>query len=132
MDAQKWLFDKLSQDAELSTKIGERIFADVAPEGTEFPFVVLTLVDMTPAANAYADSIFDTERWDVKVIDKSKSFKNAREIAERIRALLHKQSAPEQGIQGAKFEMKRQFSQDEKGAIYRTIVQEFEIYTQTE
>lgn len=127
MDAQNWITGKLTGDATLSPLIGARIYPDVAPEGTIHPFVTLTLVDVMPTANAYADNVFDVERWDIKVVDKSGSFAGARTIAERIRALIHKQIGT--GIHGAKFVQKRQFTQNDSGTIYRWIVQEFEIYT---
>lgn len=127
MDAQGWIYTTLSTDATLEPLIGDRIFPDLAPTGTAYPLVDLTLVDVMPAENAFADNIFDVERWDVKVVDKSNSFKTARTIAETIRDLIHKQTGT--NIHGARFIQKRQYSQLDNGVTYRYIVQEFEIYT---
>lgn len=127
MDAQSWIYGLITGDSSLETSLGDRVYSDVAPEGTAYPFVTLTLVDVMPAENAYADNIFDVERWDVKVVDKSNSFKTARTIAETIRGLIHKKTGT--GIHGARFIQKRQYSQIDNGAVYRYIVQEFEIYT---
>ena len=126
MDAQGWIYGKITEDATLDALLGDRVYSDLAPEGTTCPFVTLTLVDVMPSENAYADNIFDVERWDIKVVDKSNSFINARTIAERIRVLIHKKTGT--GIHGARFIQKRQYSQLDSG-IYRYIVQEFEIYT---
>ena len=127
MDALGWIYGKIVEDTTLDAALSDRVFSDLAPEGTAFPFVTLTLVDVMPSENAYADNIFDVERWDIKVVDKSNSFINARTIAEAIRGLIHKKTGT--GIHGARFIQKRQFSQLDSGSVYRYIVQEFEIYT---
>jgi len=127
MDALGWIYGLITEDTTLAALVDDRVYSDLAPEGTTFPFVTMTLVDVMPSENAFADNIFDVERWDIKVVDKSNSFKNARTIAEKIRTLIHKKTGT--GIHGARFIQKRQYSQNDRGVVYRYIVQEFEIYT---
>ena len=127
MDAQGWIYGLITEDTTLETALGDRVYPDLAPKDAVYPFVTMTLVDVMPSENAYADNIFDVERWDVKVVDKSNSFATARTIAETIRDLIHKKTGT--GIHGARFIQKRQYSQNDKGVVYRYIVQEFEIYT---
>lgn len=128
MSADSWIYSTLVADSTLQTYVGSRIYQDLAPEGTAYPLIVFNLVDVIPDENAYADNIMDIERWDIRVIVKENSYANAKTIASQIRTLLHKASAT--GIVASRFIQALRLTEHDSSGIYKTISQEFEIYTQ--
>lgn len=128
MDAATWIFNTLTNDAAISAKVGARIYRDVAPEGTAFPFVVYQQVSKTPVYNAFYDRLMFNERWQVKAVDKGNLYSNIEPVASQIITLLHKKSAA--GIFSSTLEFYISLSENDAGETYKTLLTEFRINTE--
>ncbi len=89
-----WIYGLLSNDAVLMPIIGKRVFIDIAPEGTNYPLIVMRQIDSIPITNAYADILMEGERWQIKAIDKATKYGRVNQIVQRVEELMHKARGP--------------------------------------
>lgn len=128
LNADKWLYTKLTTDATLITALGGRVYADTAPQGVGYPFAVITAISSLPIANVSADRVMDTELWQVALWTNAPSYNGLEAIADRIRTVLHKASGT--GVIGAVYEGMRRMEEREGDVVYKVLILEFRIYTQ--
>lgn len=128
MDADTWITTTLTADVELELLLNGRIYADIAPEGAQYPLVVIQLIDALPDENISADRIMDVENWQIRIVDKGSSYAHAKGIAARIRLILHKAAAA--GVVGCRFIQLLRYHEFTEGAMYKNLILEFNIFTQ--
>ncbi len=128
LNADRWILSTLKNDATLAAVLGERIFTDVAPLESAYPLAILSFVSMVPVENASADRVMDDEIWRIKVVGNEPTYKNLEVIADKIRQILHKASGI--GVIGCVCTGSLRFSEVENGQTYKTILLEFELFTQ--
>lgn len=128
LNADRWILSTLKNDATLIAALGTRIYTDVAPMDTTYPLAILSFVSMVPVENASADRVMDDEIWRIKVIGNEPSYKNLETLADKVRELLHKTSGT--GVIGCVCTGSLRLSEVESGQTYKTILLEFELFTQ--
>ena len=126
MSADEWLAGTLRNDAVLAGLVTGGVHFELAPKDTPAPYVVLAMQASTPVKNAYADKLYNRERWMVKVMDHGTSWSRAMDIAERIELLLHKKQDDSMGIVESEYLQKRRFLDPEN---VRNLILEFQIGT---
>jgi len=127
-NAASWIFTKLTTDATLTALIGTRVYRDQAPEKATYPFIAISLIDVVPVKNAFADILMDGERWQIKTVDDGKSYATVNSIAARVRTLLHKTSGS--GVLSSVLEAEFTRSEtDDAGNMYKSVVLDFRVYT---
>jgi hypothetical protein len=77
---------RLSQDAELTSKVDNNIFPIVAENGTNYPFVVYTRTGITPKTATKDGRYEDTVNFQVTVV--SDSYNESVDVADIVRGLL--------------------------------------------
>lgn len=87
--AETWLYTTLAGDAALMG-LATGVYADVAPEGAVFPFVVFTYQAGRDVATLNGNRIHTWATYQVKAITDQPSYGAVRTIADRIDALLHR------------------------------------------
>jgi hypothetical protein len=93
VEAERWLYAKLSGDSVLNTAVSGRIYAYEAPEGAAFPYVVFGLGSPQPdKVPVGAPRIWSSLVYDVKVVGETSDAKSLQTIANRIDAVLDRQS----------------------------------------
>lgn len=128
-NAAGWIFTKLTTDATLTALIGTRVYRDQAPEKATYPFIAISLIDVVPVKNAFADILMDGERWQIKTVDDGKSYATVNSIAARLRTLLHKTSGS--GVLSSVLDAEfTQSETDDAGNMYKTIIMDFRVHTQ--
>ena len=127
-NAAVWITAKLKADSTLNSLAGGRFYMDVAPKGTEYPFVVMQQISAVPVQNAFADRLMDNERWQVKAVTKSASWVTAKQMAERIELVLHKASGS--NVISCVTEFKMPMVENDNGIMYRTMILDFRVHTQ--
>jgi len=128
LNGDRWLYETLTTDSVLAVALDGRVFVDIAPQDTEYPFVVITSVSSVPVSNAYADRIMDNELWQVALYDDGSSYSALELIADRIREVMHKANGI--GIIGTVYEGMVRRSEEEGDRVYKAIILEFRLYTQ--
>lgn len=126
--ADRWLYTTITGDSVLQAIIGNRVYADVAPQGTAYPVVIITFVSSRHIGNISQDRVYDDELWQITAWDDDPSYATLEQIADRIRAILHKASGS--GVIAAVYEGMRRINQIESGRIYKGIVLEVRIFVQ--
>lgn len=128
-NATAWLFESIAGNTDIAALIPGGVHQDVAPDDTVYPFVVIQEIASPPVENAHADLIGDREHWIVKAYERGVSHTIVDTIDEKIRALLHKASAP--GIIHCLAGMRRpQADKDRNDNPIRGVVRYYEIFTQ--
>lgn len=87
--AEKWLYTVLSASSALTSAVGARIYADVAPATAAFPLVLyaqLSAVDLRPMGPA---RIFSNMLYVVRGVNETASKTALESIADAIDAALH-------------------------------------------
>lgn len=132
LNGDRWLFEKLTTDSQLATLLGGRVFVDVAPQDTEYPFAVIAAVSSVPVNNWSADRIMDNELWQVALWDDGASYLALESIADRVRAMVHKAASTGSatGVIGAVYEGAGRRSEEEGDRVFKVIILEFRLYTQ--
>lgn len=125
LNADRWLYTQLTTDAQLVASLGGRVFVDTAPQGTEYPLVIMTRVIARQVGNWSADRIMDEELWQIAVWTNQNNYSSIGSIADRIYTVLHKASGT--GVIGCVYESSKPMS-DPEG--YKAIVIEFRLFTQ--
>lgn len=89
--AERWIYTTLSGDPTLVSLIGgARIYANVAPQGIAYPFVVYQM--MSPGTALYGNGpniIWQRMVYLVKAVTKGTSASSLQTIVDRINDLLH-------------------------------------------
>ncbi|MEM4406537.1 MAG: DUF3168 domain-containing protein [Candidatus Methanomethylicaceae archaeon] len=125
LNADRWIFSKLTEDQQLSTALGGRVFSEIAPLDSEYPLSTFTLVSSQQVSNLSSDRIMDTEIWQITIWDNENSYSRIEGIADRIRQVLHKDAG--EGVIGCTFERQQRIT-DHEG--YRGVILEFRLFTQ--
>jgi len=128
LNADRWLYDKLTTDSQLSAALGGRVYVDVAPQGEQYPLAILTLVTAQQIGNLFADRVMDAETWQVAVWTDKPSYMAIEPIADRIREILHKASGT--GVLAAIYQEQRRIAEQDGDKEYKAIILEFKIFTQ--
>lgn len=128
LTADRFLYSVLTSDQVLQSSIGNRVYIDAAPSNTSYPFIVITHVSSVPITNLAADRIVDNELWQIAIWDRRPSYTTLEEIADRVRAILHKSAGT--GVVGATCEAIRRIIESEGGKTFRAILLEFRLLTQ--
>lgn len=128
LNADRWLFKSLTENSDLQALIGSRVFVDVAPEGTEYPFVVFQFVHSAPVDNNSVERIMNDELWLVRSVGMGNSYTGLEPIANLIENILHK--ATGDGVIGAVQEEEFRYSEFENGVHYKHIGHYYRIFTQ--
>lgn len=123
LNADRWLYNCILSDPSLSIMLNGRVFLDVAPLGTSYPLVVLSLVSSEQISNLSAERIADDQVWQVAIWTDGNSYHPIEQIADRIRHILHR--AHGDGVIAAVF-LRQSRVADPEG--YRAIILEFRIY----
>lgn len=130
LNGDRWLYAMLTTDSILASLLGGRVFVDIAPADTEYPFVVITAVSSLPVSNWSADRIMDNELWQVTVWDDDGSYLALEPIADRVRVVIHKGGSDSTGVIGAVYEGAVRRSEEEGDRVFKGILLEFRLYTQ--
>lgn len=96
-----FLVGKLRADAALTTFVGTRVFTDLAPQGTAFPYVTLLFQSAIDRNAIPADRrIFTQVRYLIKAVTQEDGYAVAKQIADRIDRVLIGQEGdvPGEGI----------------------------------
>lgn len=128
LNADRWILSTLKNDSTLTAALGERIFVDVAPMGTDYPLVILSFVSAILVQNASADRVMDDELWRVKIYGNEPSYQNLEGIADRVRDVLHQAAGT--GVIGCVYTGSLRLSEIENGQVFKGFVLEFELFTQ--
>lgn len=130
-NAAGWIFETLTTDTALEALIGTRVYRDQAPEKVSYPLVAISLIDVVPVKNAFADILMDGERWQIKAVDYGKSYTTVNSIAAQLRTLLHKTSGS--GVLSSVLEAEfPQSETDNMGNMFKSIIMDFRVHTQQE
>ena len=90
------LYSLLSSNAEVSSVVGTRIFPNVAPQTTTFPFIIYEVDGDDP--NDTKDGVSTVDVNNITVSCYSKSYSNASDLALKIRTALDRQSGTHGGV----------------------------------
>jgi len=125
LNADRWLYTQLTTDTQLSAMLGGRVFVDEAPLNTQYPMAIMTFVSSQQVGNWSADRVMDNELWQIAVWTNRNNYTGIENIADRIRAVLHKAGGT--GVIGCAFERQLRMS-DPEG--YKAAILEFRLFTQ--
>lgn len=128
LNADRWLYEQLTTDSQLSAALGERVYVDIAPQGEQYPLAILTLVMAQQIGNLFVDKVMDAETWQVAIWTDKPSYTDIEPIVDRIRAILHKASGT--GVLAAVYQEQRRMVEQDSDKEYKAIILEFKIFTQ--
>jgi hypothetical protein len=128
LNADRWLYDKLTTDSQLSAVLGGRVYADVAPQTTQYPLAILTLVSAQQISNLYSDKVMDVETWQIAVWTDKPSYTDIEPIADRVREILHKAGGT--GVLAAVYQSQQRMMEQDGDKEYKAIILEFKIFVQ--
>lgn len=97
----QWITSVLSSDATITAAVGTRIYAELAPQGTAFPYIVFRSISSIDVVTTSAARIMVTEQRLVEAITEGESYAPLRTIVDRIDALLHRKPDPGSTIAGS-------------------------------
>ena len=89
---ERWIFTLLSQDGTIAGIIGNRVYAGIAPQTAQTPYVVMTQLspgEDTPAAGG--GRIWARPLYLIKAVTKSNSATTLQVLADRMETLLQGQ-----------------------------------------
>ena len=128
LNADRWLVGTLKNDTTIAAAVGARVYQDQAPEETAYPLILVNYVSTLPVQNISADRVMDTELWRIRIIDQDPSYAGVESIADRVRSILHKASGT--GVIGCVFAGAYRLPETSEKTQYRSIILEFELFTQ--
>lgn len=85
---EQWLYSMLTSDQELTDLVGDKVFAYVAPEDVDCPFVVYNLISALDYRTLGPYRYMVNLLYQVKCIDKGFGLVRAHQIADRIDEVL--------------------------------------------
>jgi hypothetical protein len=92
--AERWLYQVLSGDTELTALVSNRVFGSIAPKDTPFPYVIYQVQAGSDVQGVGTARIMSDLVVVVKGVDRAQSFASLEAIADRIDVLL-------QGVHGS-------------------------------
>ena len=129
MEIGKAIYSILSNDSDVSTLVETRIFPNVAPQTTEFPFIIYDVTGVQPNDTKDGPSTLDTN--DVMISCYSETYSEASDLAKKIRIAMDRITESEYAtikIQSSQFQSYNDIFDDTSGdsGIYRKAL-DFEI-----
>lgn len=91
--AETWLFARLTTDPPLAALVGTRLFAGIAPEGTDYPLLTYQGATGADTTAPGMRRIITQMTYDVHMAVREASIAALDAIAARVDALLHGQQA---------------------------------------
>jgi hypothetical protein len=128
LNADRWLYEQLTTDSQLSAALGGRVYVDVAPQGAQYPLTILTLVSAHQVGNLFSDRVMDVEIWQVAIWTDAPSYIVIEPIADRVRAILHKSRGT--GVLVAVYQGQQRMMEQDGDKEYKAIILEFKIFVQ--
>jgi len=129
MEIGKAIFNILSNDSDVLALVESRIFPNVAPQTTEFPFIIYDVTGVQPNDTKEGPSTLDTN--DVMISCYSETYSEASDLAKKIRIAMDRITEAEYAtikIQSSQFQSYNDIFDDTSGdaGIYRKAL-DFEI-----
>jgi len=129
MEIGKAIFNILSNDSDVLALVETRIFPNVAPQTTEFPFIIYDVTGVQPNDTKDGPSTLDTN--DVMISCYSETYSEASNLAKKIRIAMDRITESEYNtikIQSSQFQSYNDIFDDTSGdaGIYRKAL-DFEI-----
>ena len=129
MEIGKAIFNILSNDSDVLALVETRIFPNVAPQTTEFPFIIYDVTGVQPNDTKEGPSTLDTN--DVMISCYSETYSEASDLAKKIRIAMDRITESEYNtikIQSSQFQSYNDIFDDTSGdaGIYRKAL-DFEI-----
>ena len=129
MEIGKAIYNILSTNGNVSTLVGTRIFPNVAPQTTTFPFIIYDVTGVQPNDTKDGASTLDTN--DVMISCYSETYSQASDLAQKIRVAMDRINEGTYGgeqIQSSQFQSYNDIFDDTSGdaGIYRKAL-DFEI-----
>tara|TARA_R110001599_G_scaffold120684_2_gene291847 strand:+ start:1315 stop:1725 length:411 start_codon:yes stop_codon:yes gene_type:complete len=129
MEIGKAIFNILSNDSDVLALVESRIFPNVAPQTTEFPFIIYDVTGVQPNDTKEGPSTLDTN--DVMISCYSETYSEASDLAKKIRVAMDRITESEYAtikIQSSQFQSYNDIFDDTSGdaGIYRKAL-DFEI-----
>lgn len=87
-----WLYSRLTGDTDLSEILGDRVFPNLAPAGTAFPFAVYSRQASSETASLGMVRAVVYPLILIKIYDRESGFSRITDAQDRVDALLHGQS----------------------------------------
>ena len=129
MEIGKAIYNILANDSDINTLVGTRIFPNVAPQTTQFPFIIYDITGVRP--NDTKDGVSTLDTNDVMISCYSKTYSQASDLAKKIRIAMDRINQGDYGgetIQSSQFQTYNDIFDDTSGdsGIYRKAL-DFEI-----
>jgi hypothetical protein len=129
MEIGKAIYSILSNDSDVLALVETRIFPNVAPQKTEFPFIIYDVTGVQPNDTKDGPSTLDTN--DVMISCYSETYSEASDLAQKIRVAMDRINEGTYGgeqIQSSQFQSYNDIFDDTSGdaGIYRKAL-DFEI-----
>jgi hypothetical protein len=129
MEIGKAIFNILVNDSDVLALVETRIFPNVAPQTTEFPFIIYDVTGVQPNDTKDGPSTLDTN--DVMISCYSETYSEASDLAKKIRVAMDRITESEYNtikIQSSQFQSYNDIFDDTSGdaGIYRKAL-DFEI-----
>lgn len=129
MQIGKSIYDILVNDTDVSALVSTRIFPNVAPQTTTFPFIIYDVTGVSPNDTKEGPSTLDTN--DVMISCYSETYSEASDLAQKIRVAMDRINEGvynDETIQSSQFQSYNDIFDDTSGdaGIYRKAL-DFEI-----
>ena len=129
MQIGKSIYYILVNDSDVSALVGTRIFPNVAPQTTTFPFIIYDVTGVSPNDTKEGPSTLDTN--DVMISCYSETYDEASDLAQKIRVAMDRINQGvynDETIQSSQFQSYNDIFDDTSGdaGIYRKAL-DFEI-----
>ena len=129
MEIGKAIYNVLSTNSDVSTLVSTRIFPNVAPQTTTFPFIIYDVNGVQP--NDTKDGVSTLDTNDVMISCYSETYSQASDLAQKIRIAMDRINEGTYGgeqIQSSQFQSYNDIFDDTSGdaGIYRKAL-DFEI-----
>jgi len=129
MEIGKAIYNILSNDSDIQAFVDDRVFPNVAPQTTEFPFIIYDVTGVQPNDTKDGPSTLDTN--DVMISCYSETYSQASDLAQKIRVAMDRINEGTYGgeqIQSSQFQSYNDIFDDTSGdaGIYRKAL-DFEI-----
>jgi hypothetical protein len=128
LNADRWLYERMTTDSQLAALLGGRVYMDVAPQGVQYPLAVITFIASRQIGNLSVDKIMDSELWQIALWTNEPSYTGLEAIADQVRDVLHQSSGT--GVIGAVYEDTRRLMEQDGDTLYKSIILEFRLFTQ--
>lgn len=130
--ADTWLANTLTNDAQLMGEVNG-VYSSEAPQGAPMPYVIFEWMGGTDVTFVNGIRVWHSGVWVVKAVDETTTFADLQTAAERLEALLHRQSGNNSG--GTVFTATREAPfrsaySDDSGKSYRELGGRFRIEVQ--